>query len=287
MAGNEPSFFVRHDFVIRRLHSLTGIIFGAYVCVHLFTNASILGGAAAFQKNVFTIHGLGAILPLVEWVFIFIPIIFHAVVGLAITAGMLPNNQNYPFESNWRYTLQRVSGLYLFLFIAYHVFHMHGWFHFEGWLSVAERWGGAQFRPYNAASSVGLALQNTLIAFLYALGVLSAAFHFFNGIWTAGITWGVWTRPHAQARALKVCLAGSVVLAAVGLGALWGARQVGSGDALAEARETEDRMYQARVEDGSIMPNQHKRAEYHHENSGPRMEAQPVSNRSENSDSGE
>lgn len=286
MAENEPSFFVRHEFLIRRLHSLTGIIFGAYVCVHLLTNASILGGAAAFQKNVFTIHGLGAMLPVVEWTFIFLPIIFHAVVGLAITAGMLPNNSNYPYESNWRYTLQRVSGLYLFLFIAYHVFHMHGWFHFDAWLAMAERWGGAQFRPYNAASTVGLALQNTLVAFLYALGILASAFHFFNGIWSAGVTWGVWTRPTAQARALKVCLAGSVLLAAVGLAALWGARQIGTGEALAEARETEDRMYEARVEDGSIMANEHKRTG-EHEGEAPGLDAEPVSNQRQQSESGE
>ncbi len=286
MAATEPSFFVRHEFLIRRLHSLTGIVFGAYVCVHLLTNASILAGSEAFQNNVYRIHGIGAILPVIEWVFIFLPILFHAFVGIAITAGMIPNNQNYPYGANWRYTVQRITGLYLFFFVFYHVFHMHGWFHFDWWLKIAEPWGGAQFKPYNAASTAGLALQNTLVAFLYALGVLAAAFHFFNGIWTAGITWGIWTRPLAQSRALNVCLAGSVVLGCIGLSAIWGARQVGRGEALEAARATEDRMYDFRVEAGLVQADSHKRSEDEESGSG-EIAATPVVETRRSSDSGE
>ena len=52
--------------------------------------------------------------------------------------------------------LQRVTGLVAFVFIVLHVFHMHGWFHADVWLrNVAQPLGGAQFRPYNAASTLG------------------------------------------------------------------------------------------------------------------------------------
>ncbi|QDU57665.1 succinate dehydrogenase cytochrome b558 subunit [Aeoliella mucimassa] len=257
MAATEPSFLVRHEFLIRRLHSLTGIFFGGFVCFHLLVNASVLGGPGAFQNMVHFIHMPGSILPLVEWTLLFAPILFHMIVGLGMTMGMLPNNKNYPYEANWRYTVQRITALYLFFFILYHVFHMHGWFHFDAWLHLAERWGGHVFSPYNASSTLSMALSNTLIALLYALGVLSAAFHFFNGIWTAGITWGIWTRPEAQARALKVCLGAFVVLSVVGLGAIWGARQIDP----VEALQVEDRMYEAKVEDGLIPANEHKRYE--------------------------
>src|SRR3954463_12839641 len=64
------SFFARHEFLLRRLHSLSGLIpVGAYMVVHLLTNASVLGGPASFQDQVDTIHRLGPILPLVEWTF--------------------------------------------------------------------------------------------------------------------------------------------------------------------------------------------------------------------------
>lgn len=287
MAGTEPSFFVRHEFLIRRLHSLTGLMFGGYVCVHLIVNASILAGTEAFQNNVHTIHSLGPVLPLVEWTFILLPLLFHAFVGIAITVGMIPNNQNYPYEANWRYTAQRIAGIYLLLFIIYHVFHMHGWFHFDWWLAFAEPWGGAQFSPYSAASTTALALQNTLVALLYALGVLAASFHFFNGIWSAGITWGVWTRPKAQDRALKACLAASVVLGGVGLSAIWGARQLGEEEALAAARATEDRMYEAKVEAGMLPASEHKRAHFDRPDDNDETEAKAVSAASANNDSGE
>ncbi len=217
-----------------------------------------------------------AILPLIEWVFIFMPILFHGFVGLAITWGVLPNNQNYPYTANWRYTVQRITGLYLFVFIGYHVFHMHGWFHFDWWLSRAEPLGGAEFKPYSAASTLGIAMQNTLVAFLYALGVLAAAFHFFNGIWTAGITWGVWTRPNAQANALKACLVAAAVLGAIGLSSIWGARQFGDGDALRAARIAEDRMYEAKVEAGLLQADEHKRAKHHEAGDSVEMKASTV-----------
>ncbi|HRX77514.1 MAG TPA: succinate dehydrogenase, partial [Pirellulaceae bacterium] len=78
-----PSFLARHEFLIRRLHSLSGLIpVGAYMCIHLLTNASTLDSSATFQRAVYQIHSLGSILPLVEWVFIFIPILFHGIIGV-------------------------------------------------------------------------------------------------------------------------------------------------------------------------------------------------------------
>ena len=81
--------------LLRRLHSLSGVIpVGAYMVVHLLTNSTILDSALTFQKNVYTIHSLGQILPLVEWVFIFIPLLFHAIFGVVIIRGGLPSRRN-------------------------------------------------------------------------------------------------------------------------------------------------------------------------------------------------
>jgi succinate dehydrogenase / fumarate reductase cytochrome b subunit len=57
---------------------------------------------------------------------------------------------------------------------------------------------------------------------MYAIGVLSTVFHLANGLWTMGITWGVWTSAAAQRRANYVCVAFGILLAAAGLGALGG-----------------------------------------------------------------
>ena len=173
--------------------------------VHLLTNASILNSEAMFIKNVHTIHSLGVILPVVEWGFIFLPLIFHAVFGMVIIKSAAWNNSQYNYGSNTRYSLQRVSGMVAFIFIFWHVLHLHGWFHSEPMLSIAKGLNGANFRPYNAASSLYLAMQGFVIPALYFLGLLACVFHLANGIWTMGITWGVWTSPKAQARASMIC----------------------------------------------------------------------------------
>lgn len=232
----------RYEFLIRRLHSLSGLIpVGAYMCVHLLTNASVLAGASSFQDQVDTIHRLGPVLPLVEWTFIFLPIIFHAVAGVWIAVNCEPNSGSYAYTSNIRYTLQRATAWIALFFIFWHVFHMHGWFHNEFWLDrVARPLFGAQFDPEHATSSAALALGGLLAKILYAIGVLSCVYHLANGIWTAGITWGLWTTPAAQRRANYVCGAFGVLFSVVGLSAL-----VGMGKAnVIEAKAVE----QARIE---------------------------------------
>ncbi|MEX2027365.1 MAG: succinate dehydrogenase cytochrome b558 subunit, partial [Pirellulaceae bacterium] len=241
--GTAPSsFLARHEFLIRRLHSLSGLIpVGAYMVIHLLTNASTLNGPATFQIAVYQIHSLGPLLPIVEWVFIFIPILFHAIVGVVIIRGGLPNSSAYPLPRNIRYTLQRATGMIAFAFIVWHVFHMHGWFHFAAWEeNVARPLLGAQFKAYNAASTGAAAMQQSiLIPILYSIGVLASVYHLANGIWTMGITWGVWTTPLAQRRADKICIAIGLLVAVVGVGAISGFRGIN----VNEAREVENKLY--------------------------------------------
>ncbi|HCK42278.1 MAG: succinate dehydrogenase cytochrome b558 subunit [Pirellulales bacterium] len=256
------SFLARHDFLIRRLHSLSGLVpVGGYMIIHLLVNASVLESPATFQKNVYQIHSLGALLPLVEWAFIFIPLLFHAIIGMVIIAGALPNTNQYRYGPNYRYTLQRVTGMIAFAFIMVHVFHMHGWLHADIWLeNLVKPLGGAQFKPFNAASTAGEALQGIGYLVFYVIGVLSCVYHLANGIWTMGITWGVWTSPAAQSRALKVCGGLGVLLAVVSMGALFGMQRTGHGRALKKARQVEDQMYRSKISSGELIPNEQKRA---------------------------
>lgn len=257
----ERSFLERNEFLIRRLHSLSGLIpVGAFMCVHLAVNASVVNGPETFQNNVYGIHALGKLLPLVEWTTIFLPLIFHAVIGVWIVKGGLPNTGAYAYGSNIRYTLQRASGVVALLFILYHVFHMHGWFHFDWWLAIAEPLGGHQFRPFNAPSTAGAALQNPIVILFYAVGIVACVFHLANGLWTMGITWGAWTSPAAQKKALYACGAFGVALLGVGMTSLAGMVAVGSGEGYEQARQIEDQMYEARVEAGLAPADSHKRA---------------------------
>jgi len=244
-AATEPSFLSRNQFLIRRLHSLSGLIpVGAYMCIHLLTNASVLDGTRTFQRAVDQIHLLGSALPLVEWTFIFLPLIFHAVVGVVIIRSGEFNSSHYPYTSNIRYVLQRVTAWIALFFIFYHVFQMHGWIK-----PIAEPLGGAQFDPHHATSTAAVALQPIVIRIAYAIGILACVYHLANGIWTMGITWGVWTSPAAQRRANYAVLVFGILLAAVGLGALGGMSTVN----VEEARQVEERLEAARqLADGEI-----------------------------------
>ncbi len=225
--SDTPSFLERHQFLIYRLFSLAGLMpVGAFLAVHLLTNASVLGGAASFQSRVDMIHSLGPLLVPIEVAFIFLPLLFHAVVGFLIIANGLPNVSSYPYVGNVRYTLQRVSGMIAFVFILWHVIQLH-------WLGTPL--GGGQFDPHYATSSAAVALRPLWMTALYAVGVLSAVFHFANGLWTLGITWGIWTSPAAMQRANALSVVVGLVLGAAGLGALGGLQKID----IEEARATE------------------------------------------------
>jgi succinate dehydrogenase / fumarate reductase, cytochrome b subunit len=263
----QPSFFQRHEFLLRRLHSLAGLVpVGAYMVVHLLTNASVWNGAGTFQAAVYQIHSLGAVLPIVEWTFIFLPILFHGIYGLVIMRESQPNNGSYPLSGNLRYTLQRATGLIAFLFIGWHVFHMHGWIHADAWEEFVAPFG-ANFKAYNATSTAAVAIQqSSLVMAGYAIGVLACVFHFANGVWTFGITWGLWTTPAAQQRANYIAAGVGLVLLVIGTAAWSGfAVKLDTSDpeVMSELRALEERMLQHRIDAGLLDEKQAEKKRSH------------------------
>ena len=214
----------KHYFLIRRLHSLTGLVpVGVFLCIHLTVNASILlpgEPGHEFQKAVERIHALGPLLKPDEIIGIFVPLAFHALLGFQIIFSSRSNAQQYRYGSNIRYTLQRATGMIAAVFILYHVWQMH-------WLG--DRLGGGEFKLHDESGRATAALttatliqQSGWIALVYFVGVVSSVFHLANGIWTSLITWGITIHPRTQRGAGYVCTGFGIVLTLVGLGALNG-----------------------------------------------------------------
>jgi succinate dehydrogenase / fumarate reductase, cytochrome b subunit len=220
------SIFGKHEFMVRRLHSLLGLVpIGGFLVFHLATNASVLDGPVTFQMRVNIIHQIGPItLSILEWGTIFLPILFHGLIGLIIVTRGKRNIGNYPYLGNWRYTMQRVTGVVAMAFILFHVFQMHGWFRCQWWtINVARPFGGARFDWQHATETVATVLAGSKVFItIYFIGIASAVYHLANGLWTMGITWGVWTTPHAQRWANIPCALFGIALLTVGLGALFG-----------------------------------------------------------------
>jgi succinate dehydrogenase / fumarate reductase cytochrome b subunit len=220
------------QFLIYRLFSLAGLIpIGGYVVMHLLVNATVVDSPAMYQAQVDKIHALGMLLPLAEWGLIYLPLMFHAAVGLWVISGGLPNAQAYPYGPNIRYTLQRGTALIVLAFIIWHVMHMK----YLGGLH-----GGGQFDPHHAASSLAAVVQPLWVKVFYVIGVLAAVYHLSNGLWTLGITWGLWLTEGAMRRAGYICTGFGLVLGFVGLSALWGAAHVD----IPEAQQVETRIQQ-------------------------------------------
>jgi succinate dehydrogenase / fumarate reductase, cytochrome b subunit len=256
--AGSTSFFVRHEFAIRRLHSLTGIVpLGAYMCVHLTTNASLLNGTETFQRAVYLIHSAGKLLPFIEWGLIFTPLLFHAIIGVWITKTGKLNNDRYKLAGNKRYKWQRITGLIAFAFLMFHVLHLHGWVHLTPWVELGGKLGFAQFRAYNAASTLALAMDGFFWPAFYLAGVLACVYHLANGLWTAGITWGLWISASAQQRATKVCVVFGIVMAVIGTSAWYAAV---THDPVA-AKKIEDEMYEANLRTGFVPKSVKKRSQ--------------------------
>lgn len=238
---DERSFLDRHYFLIRRLHSLSGIApVGVFLIPHLTTNSSIVwgkvlntshldpntldsagavahAGVETFQHEVNFIHDLPALI-LIEWGVLFLPILFHALVGIWFATSARPNVQRYAYQDNWRYTLQRVSGYVGVVFIFMHLASLRFGFDFWGLMP--------SFDATTASSTTAMHFQDgawgLAVSLFYAICVLLLVFHFANGLWTAAITWGLTVSESAQARWGWVCAVVGVGLAIAGLTAIYG-----------------------------------------------------------------
>jgi len=214
-------FLDRHHFLLRRLHSLSGIIpVGVFVIMHLFTNAQILWGQpeahnpegmSVFQHEVDFIHSIPALL-FVE-IALWGSIGFHAALGLVYTFTGHSNTKRYKYMDNWRYTLQRVTGIIALIFIFLHIatlrwrWDMLGIWDTPFYSRIDVESGSLHDGVPMSLPLTAYALQYSwVIVAFYLVGVLSVVYHWSNGLWTSAITWGLTISVGAQRRWGYACL---------------------------------------------------------------------------------
>jgi succinate dehydrogenase / fumarate reductase cytochrome b subunit len=110
----------RNYFTLKRLHSLTGVVpVGLFLLEHLFTNSRSLQGQEAFDQAAADLAKLPFVV-LLEALGIWLPILFHMVLGIFISTTAQANVGKHGYARNWQYTLQRVSGIFLVFYLLYH-----------------------------------------------------------------------------------------------------------------------------------------------------------------------
>lgn len=200
-------------FLFRKLHQLTGIIpLGVFLLEHFYTNSKAMSGPSDFNNAVRDLQSIPYII-FIETFGIFVPLIYHAVYGLFITWEMRPNNVSYPYPRNWFYTIQRITGMMLFVFITFHVLNFR--FGVIPWLnniSVAEH-------PERAFGIVSGEFSHVWIFVVYLVGITATVWHLANGVWLFAVDWGIVIGERAQRIAGYACIGFGLLLLAVGINA--------------------------------------------------------------------
>lgn len=194
------------DFYLRRLHSLLGIIpVGLFLAQHLVINHFATRGPEAFNNASDFMGNLPFVLFL-EWFIIYIPLMFHAFYGLYIAFTAQNNVQRYGTFRNWMFFLQRLTGIFLVIFIAWHVYETR-----------IQKALGADVN-YDMMAEI---LSNPLMLVFYIAGVLAATFHLANGLWSFCVTWGITQSPRSQTIVTYVTIAAFLALSLIGVRALF------------------------------------------------------------------
>jgi len=207
-SASTPTLAIPADrhFLLRRLHSLTGIVpLGLFFVEHMVSNFSAVGenGAAKFNETVTFLRNLPLVLGL-EVFGIFLPLLFHGVLGMWIAFEGRVNVGRYGTARNWMYVLQRVTGVFALVFVVFHLLHFR--FH-------------AHEQPFEqiAYQEVAALLASPAWLAIYVLGVAATAFHLGNGVPLFCITWGLTMSARSQRVMNFVGAAVGVGLFAMGL----------------------------------------------------------------------
>jgi succinate dehydrogenase / fumarate reductase, cytochrome b subunit len=195
MAGNR-------EFIYRRLHSLLGVIpIGIFVIQHLVVNHYATVGVESFNKAANFMGNL-PFRYVLETVIIYLPILFHAIYGLYIAFTAKNNSSQYGFFRNRMFMLQRVSGVITLIFITWHVWETR----------VAAAFGN----EVNFQMMQDILSSPFMFAF-YVVGIISAIFHFANGLWSFLVSWGITVSPRSQVITTYVTIVIFLALSYVGV----------------------------------------------------------------------
>ena len=197
-----------HSFLLRRLHSLSGIVpVGVFLLEHFFSNAFATNGWEAYAEQVKFLTGL----PFVVWleiIGIYVPLAYHSLYGFYIWYRGESNVSDYPWAGNFMYSAQRWTGAIAFVYMGWHTYTM--------------RFSGIHLLTNSQAAfhKVQAELQHPWALAFYIVGIIAASWHFAYGIFLFCAKWGITVSGKSRRRLGVVCTGLAVVLIAVGLATL-------------------------------------------------------------------
>ncbi|MGG3842206.1 succinate dehydrogenase cytochrome b558 subunit [Anoxybacillus kestanbolensis] len=193
------------EFFYRRLHSLLGVIpVGLFLTQHLVVNHFATRGEESFNKAAAFMEQL-PFRYFLEIFVIFLPLLFHAIYGLYIAFTAQNNVSRYGYFRNWMFMLQRLTGIITLIFVVWHV-----------WETRVQAAFGAEVN-YDMMANI---VANPFMLAFYIVGIVSAVFHFANGLWSFFVSWGITVTPRSQQISTYVTMGIFVALSIVGIRAI-------------------------------------------------------------------
>jgi len=195
------------EFYWRRLHSLLGVIpVGLFLVFHLSLNFTAIGGEENYNNSISIMDTVPHwFLLIVEWIVIYIPILFHGLFGLYIAFTATPNVKRFGTYRNWMFVLQRFTGVFLVIFIAWHIFQTR----------IQKALGSDV--DFNMMEEI---VNNPIMLAFYIVGIVSATFHLANGLRSFLVSWGITQSKSSQKVATYVTMIFFVLLSIVGVAAI-------------------------------------------------------------------
>ena len=171
-----------------------------------------MNGAKVFNEHVQDIHDMPYLL-FIEIFGIFLPLLFHSVYGIIISGEAKPNVLNYGYGRNWFYIFQRITGIFLFFFLLFHILNFR--FGLIPGLNMTPVAGNAD----KAFRIVSGEFQMTWVLIIYILGLLATAWHLAYGVFLFAVDWGIVIGEKAQRVTLYASLGLALLLSVVGINA--------------------------------------------------------------------
>ena len=192
---------------LKKLHALSGVVpLGAFVVLHVWITASIVGSRAIYDHQVGLVHSgiLGVLEPLV-----ILPLLFHAAYGVVLAAG--PRDPEHTYDTDLMAGLQRASGVVVLLFIGLHLWE----FRWQTWTH------GLPESAYSTKLVADLSSTRWGVPWIslgYIVGMAGSVFHLVNGMTSFCTKFGYTSTAATQARARLLFRVAGILLFAISSG---------------------------------------------------------------------
>jgi len=188
-------------YLLRTFYSLTGILpLFMFIALYLSYSAILLFGSKETVLTIIEIQSLPFV-TVFELLFISLPLLFHFCCRMLFLYQGQFNAHQYSTLSNWRYVLQRVTGVVVFIFLLFHLYQV-GSIYF------------GDLQGYQFIQDIMVAHQSTTWMWFYWVAMSCAVFYFCNSVWSFLIDWGITANSYSQKISLLVCVGMFVVMMA-------------------------------------------------------------------------